>query len=144
MMQLCNTYNPDLRYSLFWDVTLRKLVVTTLREKLSVPSSRVKHTRLNSTAIPLLLYTVSLHKWGIYHTRERGLPRFPASTAMLIRSAIFWDVTQRRVVITARTFPYITYVTACWVSFLLGLSTLEDGMDTLSRNVGKQLPNEEA
>jgi hypothetical protein len=29
-------------------------------------------------------------------------------------------------------------------SFLLGLLTLEDGTDTLSRNVGKQLPHDAA
>jgi hypothetical protein len=40
-----------------------------------------------------------------------------------IRSALFWDITRRRVVIVYRSF------------FL----ALEDGTNTLSRNVGKQL-----
>jgi hypothetical protein len=43
-----------------------------------------------------------------------------------MRSAFFWDITRRRVVI------------------LLGLVTLEDGTDTLCRNVGKQLPHDAA
>jgi hypothetical protein len=42
---------------------------------------------------------------------------------MLIRSALFWDITRRRVVTVYRRF------------FLLGLLTREDGTDTLSRNV---------
>jgi hypothetical protein len=36
------------------------------------------------------------------------------------------------------------YVIGCWISFLLGLLTCEDGTDTLSRNVGKQLPHDDA
>ena len=44
------------------------------------------------------------------------------------RSALFWDITRRRVVIV----------------FLLGLLAREDGTDTLSRNVGKQLPYDAA
>jgi hypothetical protein len=36
----------------------------------------------------------------------------------------------------------IFYVISCWLSFLLGLLTREDGTDTLSRNVGKQLPHD--
>jgi hypothetical protein len=31
-----------------------------------------------------------------------------------------------------------------WLSFLLGLLTLEDGIDMLSRNVGKQLSRDAA
>jgi hypothetical protein len=46
---------------------------------------------------------------------------FQASSAMLMISAVFWGVTRRRVVIVYR------------------LLTREDGTDTLSRNVGKQL-----
>jgi hypothetical protein len=47
---------------------------------------------------------------------------------MLMIRAPSWDVTQRRVVIV----------------ILLGLLTLEDGTDTFSRNVGKQLPYDAA
>jgi hypothetical protein len=47
---------------------------------------------------------------------------FKASAVMLMTSALFWDVTWR----------------------LLGLLALEDGTDTLSRNVGKQLPQDAA
>jgi hypothetical protein len=52
---------------------------------------------------------------------------------MLMRSALFWDITRRRVVIVAG-----------FLSFLLGLLTREDGTDALSRNVGKQLPHDAA
>ena len=42
-------------------------------------------------------------------------------------------------------FPYRIYVIRCWfLSFILGLLTCEDGTDTLSRNVGKQLPHDAA
>jgi hypothetical protein len=37
-----------------------------------------------------------------------------------------------------------TYIIGRWLSFLLGLLTCEDGTDTLSRNVGKQLPHDAA
>jgi hypothetical protein len=36
------------------------------------------------------------------------------------------------------------YVIGFWLSFLLGLLTREDGTDMLSRNVGKQLPDDAA
>jgi hypothetical protein len=47
-----------------------------------------------------------------------------------MRSALFWDVTQRRVVILYRRFGPI----------FKGQEVQEDGTDTLSRNVGKGLP----
>jgi hypothetical protein len=43
----------------------------------------------------------------------------------------------------ARTFPRRIYVTVCRL-FLLGLLNLEGGTDTLSPNVGKQLPQDAA
>jgi hypothetical protein len=50
---------------------------------------------------------------------------------MLKRSAILWDITRRRVEIVYR-------------SFFLDFLALEDRSDTLSRNVGKQLPHDVA
>jgi len=44
-----------------------------------------------------------------------------------MRSAFFWDITQRIVVIPYRCF-------------LLDFLILEDGANRLSRNVGKELP----
>jgi hypothetical protein len=41
------------------------------------------------------------------------------------------------------TFSFRIYVTG-WHSLCFGLLTPEDGIDTLSRNVGKQLPHEAA
>jgi hypothetical protein len=51
-----------------------------------------------------------------------------------MRSAFFWDIAQGRVVILCRRFGTI----------LLDLSILEVGTDTLSRNVGTELPIEAA
>ena len=59
----------------------------------------------------------------------------------LTRSALFWDITRRRVVIVYRRFG-ITYrsFTGQESEFL----PREDGTDTLSRNVGKQLSHDAA
>ena len=62
---------------------------------------------------------------------------FQVSAAMLMKSAVFWDITRRRVVIAYRRF-------GTKVSVPLGLLTREDGTDTLSRNVGKKLPHDVA
>jgi hypothetical protein len=61
---------------------------------------------------------------------------------MLMRTALLWDITQRRVVILYRRFWTIYLIIKGQevqeekVDFL----TLEDGTDMLSRNVGKGLP----
>jgi hypothetical protein len=60
---------------------------------------------------------------------NKNLSDFRLPPAMLIRSALFWDITRRRVVIVYRRF---------------GLLTREDGTDTLSRKVGEQLPHDAA
>jgi hypothetical protein len=60
-----------------------------------------------------------------------------------LRSALFWDITRRHVVIVYRRFG-TTYLSHLHGFFLLGLLTREDGKATLSRNVGKQLPHEAA
>jgi hypothetical protein len=83
-----------------------------------------------------------------------------------LRYAIFWDITRRCVIIVYRRFGIMyrshlqgsrvpeekktdhlyrrcrVYVAGGRLSFLLGLLSLEDGIDTLSRNVGKQLPHD--
>jgi hypothetical protein len=60
---------------------------------------------------------------------------------MLMTAVLFWGVTRRRVVIVyRRTFQTLRYR----LSFLLGLLTREDGTDTFSRNVDKQLPHDAA
>jgi hypothetical protein len=53
-------------------------------------------------------------------------------------SALFWNITQRRVIVVYRRFG------TTYRSHLHGLLTREDGTDTLSRNVGKQLPHDAA
>jgi hypothetical protein len=95
-----------------------------------------------------------------------GLHLFLACAAMLMRYALFWDLTRRRVVIVyanvSSIHPSLSPVQIYWLSasllittpcapshiestsrrrlsFLLGLLTREDRTDRLSRNVGKQL-----
>jgi hypothetical protein len=65
-------------------------------------------------------------------------PLFQASAAMLMTS-VFWVITRRRVVIVYRRFG-TTYRSHLQGSkFRVGILTLEDGTDTLSRNVGRNL-----
>jgi hypothetical protein len=45
---------------------------------------------------------------------------------------------------TPHTPSHIESTFGCWLSFLVGLLTLEDGTDTLSGNIGKQLPHNAA
>jgi hypothetical protein len=62
---------------------------------------------------------------------------FQAPAAMLMRSALFWDITRRRVVNVHRLFG-----TTCRNHF--HGSRVREGTDTLSLNVDKQLPNDVA
>ena len=61
---------------------------------------------------------------------------FQASTATQMGSAPFWDITQRIVII-----PYLRFEKN-YRSHLLVLNFLDlgDGTDSLSQNVGKELP----
>jgi hypothetical protein len=61
-------------------------------------------------------------------------PWFLASATMLMRSTLFWDITWHHVVIVYQCFGTMYR--------LVGLLTLEDGTDTLSQNIGKQLPHD--
>jgi hypothetical protein len=55
-----------------------------------------------------------------------------------MRSALFWDITRRRVVM-------FTDVSGQGIGpIFLDFLTLEDGTDTLSRKIGKQLPHDAA
>ena len=54
-----------------------------------------------------------------------------------MRTALFWVITQRLVVIACRHFG-TTY--GSHFKGLLGVLTLEDGTNRLSRNVGKKVP----
>jgi hypothetical protein len=67
------------------------------------------------------------------------LPRFQASAAMLKRSVLFWDITLRRVVMDV-SGKRIRPVIKDEVEFLM----LEDGTDTLSRNVRQGLSRDAA
>jgi hypothetical protein len=60
---------------------------------------------------------------------------------MLMRTALFWGITQRRVVILYQHFgtTYRSHLQGSRSPFLDFL-TLEDGTHTLSQNVGKGLP----
>jgi hypothetical protein len=74
-----------------------------------------------------------------------------------MKFVVFWVITRRRVVIVYHPLSLLAVITAhvllprracqnlCYrLSLLLGLLTREDGTDTLSRNVGKQLPHDAA
>jgi hypothetical protein len=52
-----------------------------------------------------------------------------------MRSALFWNVTQRIVVISYRYFG--TNYRSHFIGFILNFWKLEDGNDRLCRNVGK-------
>jgi hypothetical protein len=69
-----------------------------------------------------------------FHNDEDSLS-FLFSAAILVRIALFRDIMRRRVVIVYRRFG------TTYLSHLLVLLTLENGTDTLSRNVSKQLPS---
>jgi len=70
--------------------------------------------------------------------------RLQASVVKAMRTALFWAVTQRVAVITYRRFgkTYLSHLH--WVGSifkgLLGFLTLEDGIERLYRNVGKEIP----
>ena len=53
------------------------------------------------------------------------------TTACHLRSALFWGITQRRMAI---------FYQRLWASIGYIFLTLDDGTDTVSRNVGKGLP----
>jgi hypothetical protein len=55
---------------------------------------------------------------------------------MLMKSAVFWGITRRRVVIVYQRFGTKLILTTTF--------DREDGTNTLSRNVGKQLAHEAA
>jgi hypothetical protein len=77
--------------------------------------------------------TTHINTQKFYHSAQTVyLCSFQASATMLLKSVVFWGITRRRVVIIF------------FLSFLLRLLTCEDGTDTLSRNVGKQLPYDAA
>jgi hypothetical protein len=62
---------------------------------------------------------------------------------LLMKSALFWGIMRRRVVIVYRRFG-TTHRFHIHGSFLLELLARVDGTDALSRNVGKQLPHDAA
>jgi hypothetical protein len=55
----------------------------------------------------------------------------------------YW-LSSRLLIATPPYFPESALQVAGFLSFLLGILTREDGTDTLSRNVGKQLPHDAA
>jgi hypothetical protein len=59
---------------------------------------------------------------------------------MLMRSVLFWDVTQHHAVLLYQCFR-IRYQSHLQGSKLLGLLTPEDGTDMLTLNIGKGLPH---
>jgi hypothetical protein len=87
---------------------------------------------INGIAFMHLCYAVSekkriyieIQKLREIGSEDKTLRLFPSSAAMLMKSALFWDITQRRVVIVYRRFG------TTYRSHLHG------------SRVGKQLPND--
>jgi hypothetical protein len=76
------------------------------------------------------------------HTRDTHLTKLKQN--IISKSALFWDITQRKVVILYRRFG-TTYRSHLQGSshirrILVGFLDLEDGTDILYRNVGIELP----
>jgi hypothetical protein len=69
-------------------------------------------------------------------------PRLQAAAAILMRSVLFCTITQRRVIILYRCFgiTYRSHPQGSRGPRRVDFLSLEDGTDTLSRNVGKRLP----
>jgi hypothetical protein len=63
---------------------------------------------------------------------------------MLMKSAVFWGITRRRVVIVYQRFGTVYRSHPHGLRIQVRLLTREDGTDTLSRNVNKQLPHDAA
>jgi hypothetical protein len=61
---------------------------------------------------------------------------------MLMKSVLFWDIMQRRVALLYRRFgtTYRSHLQGSRNQEDFDFFTIEDGTDTLSRNVGKGLP----
>jgi len=76
-------------------------------------------------------------------SRKTCLVWYQASAAKYMRTALFWVIMQRVVVIPYRCFG-TTYRSHLQGSEILlipqGFSIFEDGTDRLYRNVGKELP----
>jgi hypothetical protein len=83
-----------------------------------------------------VLLTLLVNFTWDYVSRKKKKTWFQASAAMLMRSALFWGITRRRVLIVYGRFgtKYLSHLHRSRVLIR------EDGTDTLFRNVGKQLP----
>jgi hypothetical protein len=82
--------------------------------------------------------------WGIFQGMKPFIIQL-LQPSVILKSAVFWGITRRRVVIVYRSFgtTYRSHLHGSRVFFSpLGLLTREDGTDTFSRNVGKQLPHD--
>jgi hypothetical protein len=71
----------------------------------------------------------------------------PSSYTLFVSTPLYSGSTLLAVTTSTFCYPAVLsriYVIGCWLSFLLGLLTRENGTGTLSRNVGKQLPHDAA
>ena len=90
--------------------------------------------------VPYRIYfLICIWFWiGVFHSFHS----YYICTVYYFRSALFWDVTQRRVVVLYRRFgtTYLPRLEASISQFFLDVWTLEDGTHMLSRNVATELP----
>ena len=97
--------------------------------------------RLQSLTRRLDSWAIEQCKW-LNHTRKQSFREwFQAAAAKQRRTAVFCVITQRVVVIPYRRFGTTYRSHLQWSKFPLSLDLLmlEDGIDRLCRNVGKEL-----
>jgi hypothetical protein len=100
---------------------------------------RAKRGNFQSNVVPDIAECWKEKYFSVVFSVQTVVTRSQAPAAMVTRSALFWDITRRRMEIVYRRFG-----TTYWSHLHGGLSVLEDGNDTLSRNVDKQLPHHAA
>jgi hypothetical protein len=124
------------RSALFWDITQRRVVIGYRRFGTKYRSQDLRSSGILRSVVWWLLTDVSGQNIGPkicallgYYAASWGdcLPTFRDKLSVP-RSALFWDITQRRVVIAYRRFGTVPFPCS------------RVKTDTLSRNVGKPLP----
>ena len=95
------------------------------------PSSQSTFTKRHGVSTPEDLNLHWNSRWNSYRL-HRTIYRILIPQCHL-RSALFWDITQRTLVIPYRIFS------TTHQSYHQDIMTLEDGRDLLSRNVGEEL-----
>jgi hypothetical protein len=111
----------------------------------SSPPSYIQNSAFNlATAILLHIFTSS--PFVILSLDAVKFEQTINDANFMLRSALFWGITQRRVVIFYRRFgtTYRSHLKGSRSPLFLAFFPLDDGTETLSRNVGNGLPLDDA